>query len=69
MSGQLDGLYAYSLEATALETWENPAPAGVFGAGAHGGELTCGTMDVVPEPISMSLLGLGGLALLRRRVA
>ena len=37
--------------------------AGLFGSGTATGEMTI----VIPEPTSLALLGLGGLAMLRRR--
>ena len=32
-----------------------------------GGGISLGVIDVIPEPMTLSLLGLGGLALIRRR--
>jgi hypothetical protein len=45
----------------ATNTTEDLEGAGLFGSGTVTGELT-----IVPEPGSLALLGLGGLALLRR---
>ena len=64
-----DGDYWYTYEWT-ITLQPNPASETIFvpfPASANIGEVDVATICYAPEPVSLSLLALGGLALLRRR--
>lgn len=51
--------YTVILQADAIETYKDDT--------LHSGHVDCGTLCITPEPATMALMALGGLALLRRR--
>jgi hypothetical protein len=57
----LNGLFNDGIAFTGSDTIR------LVGAGANGDGVVPAAVEVIPEPATMSLLGLGGLALLKRR--
>ena len=67
LDGGLTGTLAYVGDGTGVVRLRIGPDAGTFGQGRFASEIDNISVDVVPEPTTTALLGLGGLALILRR--